>query len=770
MVRARAVSFQLVDDAGHIVEANCSLYLEDPVVWVFMLEVQDLFEESHLRGVYLGDLRVFVQAQDGTNELKALDPLDVLDDMEDDALLVVKMPKPAKPTETPVQHKPEAEQREALMQMLQWKEPQGLCSFIRSTWPYQGAADVVRDLQDPLLEHYQAWQANDADEKKHPLFLALGGRGIGKSRLLREMQGLLSQAAKASPDPELVQRIDHAFVFHVTFTNGTYPDGRLINQQHPEYEISLRMLYQMLRKEYQEWLTFIDRVSDLCPSFHLGIETVIHLVAQLQKIKDLKDMTVIVCIDGLQMLINDGTTSCDLHRVLKSLCRFLNSSTAFSICVCASPLADPVKTVFSSSEQQLAYVVPPPMNGEFLLGPDSSDLEKQLVEDMGGHGCALEALQELFAEKKDELKKLNESMLAHALERALQHKYGDLFDVDWFCDPKLCRCLLAAVLSRRKLEPSSILESPSMQISVDQLRNSGLFRLTREGHLECAFVVFRVMLQFYDWDLGKYVEAITSSEPPEFDSFVAVFRRLKSMVFCDQSVPWTEFHAGARFNATDKDGLQPRIKESAQRWVVETRKHKIAASASETRKQKLAALAIPDGDSMNAIGVNKVIIRDDDGPAVHLDMRVTLDTGAAEERGLEVIQIQPHRMDKKMDTHSYAIEREHPMNAKANVFVLITPGEAVEDVELPPQCGLVTSAEFDAYFGPFASRAKRASASTLEKQAEAASIVETSAPESWKRTSDDSDDQALANKRCKPAKFLETLEPESESEGATPEA
>ncbi|KAL7686317.1 hypothetical protein Plhal304r1_c027g0090381 [Plasmopara halstedii] len=56
----------------------------------------------------------------------------------------------------------------------------------------------------------------------------------------------------------------------------------------------------------------------------------------MEKIEDVKDMSLILCLDGLQKLLNDGTKGCNSYLVLASICRFLNSPVAFVVCVCSA--------------------------------------------------------------------------------------------------------------------------------------------------------------------------------------------------------------------------------------------------------------------------------------------------------------------------------------------------------------------------------------------------------------------------------------------------
>jgi hypothetical protein len=95
--------------------------------------------------------------------------------------------------------------------------------------------------------------------------------------------------------------------------------GKLLDTDHPEFEISFRMLYQ-LAKERKDWPT--------CTKFQLTIDKVIDMLAKLERIHDVKDMTVIMCVDGID---NFGVIV--TKDVLTALCSFLSSCRAFVVCV-----------------------------------------------------------------------------------------------------------------------------------------------------------------------------------------------------------------------------------------------------------------------------------------------------------------------------------------------------------------------------------------------------------------------------------------------------
>ncbi|CAK4781797.1 unnamed protein product, partial [Aphanomyces euteiches] len=130
--------------------------------------------------------------------------------------------------------------------------------------------------------------------------------------MLDEMKGMLCKAAVQSKNQELVNRMESAYVFRVTFGNDPAYDGSLLDSNNPEFDISYRMIYQ-LAKLGIVWDVFVSTLTNFT-SLELRIKQVMVILAKLEEISNVEDMSVILCVDDLQKLTNNGTMNCAFYR------------------------------------------------------------------------------------------------------------------------------------------------------------------------------------------------------------------------------------------------------------------------------------------------------------------------------------------------------------------------------------------------------------------------------------------------------------------------
>ncbi|KAF0716953.1 hypothetical protein As57867_002565, partial [Aphanomyces stellatus] len=264
-------------------------------------------------------------------------------------------------------------------------------------WKYQFDETLVGKLTTPLIEHYNAWESGYMDKTRNPLFMVLSGCGTGKSRMLDEMKELFKLAANRATGEhksELQKRLSEAYVFKVNFENGTFYKNDFDEVHH---EVSVRMLYQLIGKEGQIWDSFVDDVKGNGAKIPL-IEDVIEQLAALEK-KD--EMTIILCVDGLQHLKPDGSKDDKLYRLLMSLCSIITTKTKFFLlAVCAATIHVPIQQMLASSSQKRIILAPPIICGADILIPENPSVG-HLVDAMDGHGRALEILETVLGEYRD---------------------------------------------------------------------------------------------------------------------------------------------------------------------------------------------------------------------------------------------------------------------------------------------------------------------------------------------------------------------------------
>ncbi|KAH9097057.1 hypothetical protein Ae201684P_011786 [Aphanomyces euteiches] len=434
--------------------------------------------------------------------------------------------------------------------------------------------------------------------------------------MLDEMKGMLCKAAVQSKNQELVNRMESAYVFRVTFGNDPAYDGSLLDSNNPEFDISYRMIYQ-LAKLGIVWDVFVSTLTNFT-SLELRIKQVMVILAKLEEISNVEDMSVILCVDDLQKLTNNGTMNCAFYRVLASVCKFLNSSTVFAVCVCSATIQSPVELALSDPRQKCVFLVPPVLRGNRVL-KSTTRLEKQLVDDMGGHGRALETLQEVLSRyEKEKLKRIDPGFIVDEVYDELQLQYGGSFFSKFLEEPLQCQDILAAILSRRRYNLDETVGKTGM--TIDRLRSFGLFQWTHEGYLECAFIVLVILMRRLPKELGEvdnFNEHITRSGLvwQRFEQFVAFYRRVKSIAYCQIPVELSTFHAGARFgsvNGVDIEELHPR------RVVEAVHRHNTKSGAKDS-------MILTDRHGhIDMSKMNTIVINGAGAPAGDIFMRVQL--------------------------------------------------------------------------------------------------------------------------------------------------
>jgi hypothetical protein len=109
-------------------------------------------------------------------------------------------------------------------------------------WVYQPHPELYDTLRDAIRSHHDYFIRGFRDKSTMPLYLFLCGDGTGRSRNAQEFhQSLVS--CLAEEDKELKDKIEKAWVFHVSLENCTSPE---ITEPDPIKAIGIRKLSQHL--------------------------------------------------------------------------------------------------------------------------------------------------------------------------------------------------------------------------------------------------------------------------------------------------------------------------------------------------------------------------------------------------------------------------------------------------------------------------------------------------------------------------------------------
>ncbi|ETP33442.1 hypothetical protein F442_18024 [Phytophthora nicotianae P10297] len=244
-----------------------------------------------------------------------------------------------------------------------------------------------------------------------------------------------------------------------------------------------------------------------------------------------------------------GSKDSDFYTVFASLCDLVNASKSWVIVICAATIYQPVDEFLAASPQwremlQTTSLKRPKINGRdvfdtFAYG--NGALTQLLVDDMGGHGRALEELFNVMLQNQGQAFEFIPVM--HNVLAAIRQAYPAIV-----AQMQSMKQAFLAVISRRSVDGNSRFGS----LTLDQVISCGLIRLDGT-HLQCPFVLY-MLLETHDIPWNKQAtyapaERLEDLKPWQlWEQFSCKFRALKSEAFSQkESVLWTDIHYGARF-------------------------------------------------------------------------------------------------------------------------------------------------------------------------------------------------------------------------------
>lgn len=448
-----------------------------------------------------------------------------------------------------------------------WHDAVPLVHTSGSSWAYQPSPQNGTKIAAGLQSLSAAWSVHSVDKSLRPVFTIASGPGTGKSRLLDEFPSLCSAAAASNSDANLVARLARAYVFKISFENGTPFQPVAEAALDGDSVVGTRMLWQLT-----------PTTGDFS-SFQSGrtctISGALEILSTLTGVPR-SDQVVFLLVDGLQKLLPEQDRSA---ATPPDPVKFRSAVNAVSACVNGFPecvvgaitatLAIPIRRAFGvlapgGSQQMRVYLEPPPLLRPENVVPDipSMPLLRVLRDDMGGHGRALELLASCLHTTGGDVRPF--SSVASSVIVGLTINFEEWTSATGV--KNLWEPLLYAVVSRRRLALSDVV--PGTDWTVDSVRSLGLVRLVTDegaiglaaaGYLEMAVALLQVIRAGLSPGplttlVPDYAVMESSSRVAknwqDFEDLVANFRAIKVSAFRDMpSVLLSDLHAGARLSA-----------------------------------------------------------------------------------------------------------------------------------------------------------------------------------------------------------------------------
>ncbi|CAJ1398025.1 unnamed protein product [Effrenium voratum] len=427
-----------------------------------------------------------------------------------------------------------------------------LLATVGATWDYCGKEVLRESMQIPIQKLHEQ-KGKNSDKQLHPLFIAFAGPGQGKSRLLTEFPGLVEQCLQNVSERQKLKFSKQTRSFMISCENGLSPGDWATEELNARRFVACRMLWQ-LRNANKEAFREVGAPTDFaefriqCPA-DLTPSPVLRSVLR----DELNHTTVVIGVDGMQGLPGFADRSdaagkdLPFYQVMQEVCRLVDQVEGPFVVACVAALQN-VKSGLAGSPQARVFLELPRVTAvtrnkqPVLPGHRLKDL---LVEDMGGHGRALECLLEALMEMPNAAA----TALVGAVMRQLRQKYPDATQIEPGADLKE---LLRAALSGRWILSGEMVGNLDPE-KVELIRVKFKDGDSSQYRIDLPYIWLYLMLslsKFSDdlqpWNLMDY--RLFESEPTwqQWEEFNARFRVLRASAFEDgQLVDIADLHRGA---------------------------------------------------------------------------------------------------------------------------------------------------------------------------------------------------------------------------------
>ena len=407
-----------------------------------------------------------------------------------------------------------------------------LLSTTGSDWDYCGKEDLVEDMRASVQKLHDK-KGCGPDKQDHPLFIAFAGPGQGKSRLLTEFPRLVAECLK---DLKNRRFSDEPLAFLLTCENGLGPGDWGTQELNAQRFVACRMLWQ-LRGANQQAFDDAGAPTNFA-KFRAGCDAnlVPEDVFELVVPPDNRSLaTVVIGLDGMQNLpgfpLRGEKTGKNepFYQVMQEVCRLVIQNTPPFVVACVTATQS-VSQVLADSPQAREYLKLPRVTAvtrqQAAAIPDHP-LKDLLTMDMGGHGRALECLEESLKG----MPCASASALVGAVMQRLREKYPGAVSFDGASVKDLID-VLRACLSGKVLSSGQTLGS----LNPEQME------LIRIEHLDSSAQEYRIGIPYIWLQLTLSQQRLTSDLKPWALMDYTYFERLEAQTW----QAWEQFNAEFR--------------------------------------------------------------------------------------------------------------------------------------------------------------------------------------------------------------------------------
>jgi len=641
---------------------------------------------------------------------------------------------------------------------IRYKHPRSLVGTSGKDWTFQPHPDLYKILGSNVLEHYGYYKSNNIDKTYIPSYFYLGGAGTGKSRHGSEFASSVQEAIRLHAElhaelhtddnhcdhcdhcdiyNELSQRLKKAFVFHVSFENGT----SLIHEEKskPWNAVGARMLAQLLDQN----------VNNVRKQYIADPIDIFQLVAAAEKVDLCNDFTGILVVDGIQNASICDSEGKDKESAFYSFLSQISDLSLMSGCPSGTKEGGIRQTTFIMTCVTATYLVPAqeflasthrkrvylPLNQLDMPTWKETDLEvfnddpgtRLLVKDVGGHARAIETIADELTKYRNGFQP-NITELADNVLYKLTDRYSEIVNVMGDNVLPVVQCILSRQRIRlRGLIPGSTLRwehiiAPGL-LWFENASGYG-YSYGAEGYLIAPYIwlwLFARVLPTDDehlhrflteWEFNDYQRLLhleTGKGPTgkitwqDFETFCCYFRILRSLAFKDgQEVEFKRLHEGCKKLRDDKNTI-----------VVNRRlRYAEAAHQYSTKGTSAKDVVTKHNGTLNAqYQLYHVILNGQSASAGDFFLSVQTPTRQFTPScpfRCEIVREvgQSKFVKEKLNQKTYNEERNKSAGP-ADFFILYTTAETPDNIALPDRSGLVDKSSWNSYFGPFAGRAFR---------------------------------------------------------------